>query len=64
MGMAHLSEIPPSHRSVSIKLYHFSSKRYQGKRDNQPNLLANINSFLADFNAPLWSYKAIPGLKN
>lgn len=64
MGMTHLSEIPPSHHSVSIKLYHFSSKRDQGKSDNQPNLLANIISILADFNAHLWSYKAIPDLKN
>ena len=64
MGMTHLSEFPPIHHSVTIKLYHFSSKRYQGKSDNQPNLLANIISFLADFNAPLLSYKAIPGLKN
>lgn len=64
MGMTHLSEITPSHHSVSIKLYYFSSKRYQGNSDNQPNLLANIIYILPDYNAPLWSYKAIPGLKN
>lgn len=60
------SEILPRHCSVNITFYYFSSKQYQGKSENQPNLLANIIAILSDWILlmPLCShYKAVPGLK-
>lgn len=42
------SEILPRHCSVNITFYYFSSKQYQGKSENQPNLLANIIAILSD----------------